>query len=341
MHDDTRALYPTDLLCLGTSLIFSALSFLNAGKRWVDAAGLRLDREVLVGLLFLLLVPGLLLLFRLLNPVRSRLVQFFRLFYPQALYFVFFQECILLSQLLYGGRSLDAVFARADAWLFGFQPALEFHRALPAHPAVVEAFFFGYFFYFILITAGWWLLFLQRRYREAARALAITSACFCLMFLFFSLFPVQGPKYYFPQLREAWYGNFQGYLATWFMRGTFDRLNLAGAAFPSSHVAIATLAFSLNWRCNRRLAWVFLPLTLLLFASTVYLYAHYAVDVLAGLAVGLCFAFGMPRLLDRAGPLHGRLERPLAAAFRLRPIALSGNEPARLLRRLEGGSPSP
>ena len=254
----------------------------------------RLDREILYGLLFLALVPLLLLLFRLLNPARGRPAQFVRLFYPQALYLLFFPESILLSQLFYGGRSLDAFFARADGWLFGFQPALEMHRALPAHPALVETFFFGYF------------MLLPAHHRRLVGALLPAAPpgggagphrhhrLLPLMFVFFALFPVQGPKYYFAELRSAWYGNFHGYLITGFMRGAFDRMNLAGAAFPSSHVVIATVALLLNRRHNPALAWAFLPLTLLLYASTVYLYAHYAVDVLAGLAVGLLLAWRCP-----------------------------------------------
>ncbi len=318
---ERRTLYPTDLLCLMLAAVFSLFCFLNAGKVRVELAGMSIDREIAFGALFLLLIPALLLLARLLNPIRNRAARFIRLFYPQLLYLLFFRECILLSQLFYGGRSLDRIFAEADRLIFGFQPAIEFHRALPQHPLLVELFFFGYFFYFILITAGWWLLFLQRRYAQALQAFTIVTACFFFMFFFFSLFPVQGPKYYFPELRSAWYGSFRGYLVTGILRQAFDRMNLAGAAFPSSHVVVATVSLLLNRRYNPALAWALLPLTLLLFLSTVYLYAHYAVDVLAGLAVGLLLAAVVPRLLDGGGPLLSRLERLLAAAFGLRPIA--------------------
>jgi membrane-associated phospholipid phosphatase len=302
--------------------VISVCSFLNAGKLRISVLGWSVDREVLYGALFLLLIAALLLVFRLLNPVGHPIVQFCRLFYPQLLYLLFFHEAILLSQLFYGGKSLDAVFAGADHLLFGFQPAIEFHRALPAHPLLTEVFFFGYFFYFALMTTGWWLLYLQGRYREAARAFSITTAAFFVMFIFYIFFPVQGPKYYFAELRSIWYRNFDGYLFTAFMRGTFDRLNLAGAAFPSSHVVIAIIALLLNRRCNPRLAAVFLPLTLLLFLSTIYLYAHYAVDVLAGMIVGPLLYIFVPRLLDRSRSLLLVLEDALSRPFRLPPIAL-------------------
>ena len=92
------------------------------------------------------------------------------------------------------------------------------------------------------------------------------------------------------------------------MKGVFGRLNLGGAAFPSSHVAVALVALLLNWKHNRCIAPLYLPFTLLLCASTVYLYAHYFVDVPAGLLAGLGLYFLVPRFrpfacraADRAG----------------------------------------
>jgi membrane-associated phospholipid phosphatase len=100
------------------------------------------------------------------------------------------------------------------------------------------------------------------------------------------------------------------------MKGMFANMNLAGAAFPSSHVAMSLIALILNWRYNRRLAVGLVPPTLLLMASTVYIYAHYLVDVLAGLLAGLVLCRLLPYLLElldrrlrRADKLLGRLLR--------------------------------
>ena len=57
------------------------------------------------------------------------------------------------------------------------------------------------------------------------------------------------------------------------------------AAFPSSHVGISTILLLLVWRArSRRLLLALLPLYVLLCLSTVYIYAHYAIDVFAGWA---------------------------------------------------------
>lgn len=55
------------------------------------------------------------------------------------------------------------------------------------------------------------------------------------------------------------------------------------AAFPSSHVGVTTILMILAWDSrNRRMFYCILPLYILLCLSTVYIYAHYAIDVFAG-----------------------------------------------------------
>ena len=60
------------------------------------------------------------------------------------------------------------------------------------------------------------------------------------------------------------------------------------AAFPSSHVSICLTLLLLAWhsRC-KPLFYTLIPFAVLLFFSTVYIKAHYAVDALAGLLSGL------------------------------------------------------
>ena len=55
------------------------------------------------------------------------------------------------------------------------------------------------------------------------------------------------------------------------------------AAFPSSHVGVTTILVLLAWKARCRwLFWVMVPVFILLCLSTVYIFAHYAVDVIAG-----------------------------------------------------------
>jgi len=314
-------LYPTDLFSLMVAAFFALCSFLNAGKLTVRVAGLTLDREILCGLVFLLLIPGLLLLFRLTNRSVSRPVRFVRLFYPQLLHILYFQECIILSQLFFAGAALDAIFARTDYLLFGFQPSIRFHLALSFQPLVTELFFFGYFSHFGLITIGWWVLYFKGRIQEAAEALTLVIAAGYLLCLFYVFFPVQGPKYFFPELHSLWYGHFKGYLFTFLLQNMFNSMNLAGAAFPSTHVAVSLQALFLNRRLNPRLFPVFLPLTALLALSTIFLYAHYFVDVLGGWLAGALFYFLLPKAIRLLQPALARMEAALARGCGLQRLA--------------------
>ena len=55
------------------------------------------------------------------------------------------------------------------------------------------------------------------------------------------------------------------------------------AAFPSSHVGVSTVLMLLAWQTrNRRLFWILMFFYVVLCLSTVYIYAHYAIDVIAG-----------------------------------------------------------
>jgi membrane-associated phospholipid phosphatase len=319
--DRPEHLYPTDLLSMALAGIFGIGCFLNTGKLVTHLFGIAIDRELLCGVFFFLLVPGLPLLFRWVNGIKNRVVQFFRLFYPQILYLVFYQQAIRLSQLFYGGHSLDAFFAHADFVIFSFQPSIRFHLLFRGVTGVNELFFFGYFSFFALITVGWWVLYARGELMKSVSALTVVTFSFYILYLFYALFPVEGPKYYFLSLHAQWYGHFKGYLFTALLRYLFDNVDLAGAAFPSSHVIISTLSLLLNLRYSPRLGAAFLPITFILYLSTVYLYAHYAVDGLAGLVVAAVFWWTIPWLLRRLSRFFDLCDSLLARILHLPPIA--------------------
>ena len=64
------------------------------------------------------------------------------------------------------------------------------------------------------------------------------------------------------------------------------------AAFPSSHVGITTLIMILIIKNRRYLLLTFLfPVYLALVTSTVYIQAHYVIDVIAGFTTAFVFYF--------------------------------------------------
>lgn len=207
--------------------------------------------------------------------------------------------------------NLDHIFAIWEQEWFQCQPALLFSQTF-SHPIFSELMDMGYFIYYPLIAAVAIYYFFWR-YKDFGRASFIILASFFAYYVIYVLLPVTGPQYYFPAigLDNAAAGIFPevgNYFATMreaiespgYKDGFFYQLVLdahnAGerptAAFPSSHVGVTTILMLLAWqsRC-RPLFWGMLPFYILLCLSTVYIMAHYAVDVLGGWVSAFIFYF--------------------------------------------------
>ena len=307
---DKHTLRVTDLATFAMCLIYAIVEFSLAGRGYFVIFGINMDRCVVMGAFFLIAAAGVGLFVRLFNGRSGFISVWLRVFYCMFYFGMFFSESIRLSHFIYNGAVFDAVFASIDARIFGFQPAVEFWKALPESRLLTELFFFGYFTYFFLMAGPFWLLLLRGQRKKAERGIAYICTAFYLMYLFYLFFPVMGPKYYFPELRAMSYTNFDGLFFTNIMKYVFSRTNLSGAAFPSSHAAITVFSLIITFRYWRKLAYVLAPFTLLLLVSTVYIYAHYAVDTAAGALLGVVFAFVIP-------PLVGMLEKPVVRASSL------------------------
>ena len=299
-------LSPVDALALAMNLFFALmhLLFIDTPDFWAVS---EVNRNLIIGLGFVACNGVVLGFARLDASGRIRqggLVHFLRVFYVQFFYGFWFMQSIYLSQLVAGGRSLDPLFYRLEELVFGVQLAVLVPQRFGHLTVLNEVFYFAYFIYYLIVAGGWWLLFARNRYEEAGRALFIVTASFSVLYVWFVFFPVHGPKYFIPDLHARWYSDLDGYLFAWIMRRIFSDANLAGAAVPSSHVAMSAISLILLARYLPRLLLVAVPVTILVWISTVYLYAHYAVDVVLGLLV-------VPLLLLVSTRLHARLHRLL------------------------------
>lgn len=266
---------PQDLVLCCLALLFALLSFSHPGGASLEGGGTEGPAFLGVALLSLLM-PFL--------PRRApALLRFVRTFYPQLFLALFFSEAIRLSSLLFGGRSHDLLVASWDRALFGFQPARRFHEAFAGSPFLDELMFGSYFLFYILFAVTPWIPWLRGRREEAERQIFVYVGMMALIFCFYLVFRVEGPKYWFPDLRAQAYGEFTGALFVPFFQNAFRHLRLDGAAFPSSHVAFASLALVFAGRSSRRLLWAYVPAFLLIASATVYIYAHYVADALGGI----------------------------------------------------------
>ena len=216
--------------------------------------------------------------------------------------------------------NLDHIFASWEQSLFGSQPSLLFSQVVP-YGWFSELMCLGYVSYFPLIALVTLYYFFQR-YKEFQMAAFVILTSFFVYYIIFVLLPVTGPQFYylavgtekitagvFPDMGSWFLTHSERMAAPGWTDGFFyhllDITHDAGerptAAFPSSHVGITTvlLMLALHTR-SKGLIFTILPFYILMCFSTVYLYAHYAIDAIAGLLTGIAFYYILCHLYQRA-----------------------------------------
>ena len=217
--------------------------------------------------------------------------------------------------------NLDHLFAQAEQNLFHCQPALLFHEVAP-WPVLSELLDYGYVSYYPMMVALL-LLYFFRRYEEFTRCAFILIGSFFLYYIIFILLPVAGPTYYYQAIgldnvREGVFPALGSYfdahdecmtvpgyisgLGYWLVEVAKIAGERPTAAFPSSHVGVATVCMLLLSHAKaRRMSVVFLPFYVCLCLATVYIQAHYAIDAIAGLLTGVLFYYLLFFLSDKHG----------------------------------------
>ena len=205
--------------------------------------------------------------------------------------------------------NLDHLFASWEQQLFGFQPALLFCEAMPSK-WFSELMMMSYSSYYPLIAVVT-LFYLFCRQQEFERATFIIIGAFFIYYLIFDFLPVTGPQYYYlaagmDQIAKGVFPDVGHYFATHqeclpipgFSDGFFHHAVEAAhesgerptAAFPSSHVGITTILMLLAWRTRcKPLFWGMMPFYVLMCFATVYIQAHYVIDVIGGWISAIVF----------------------------------------------------
>ena len=212
--------------------------------------------------------------------------------------------------------NLDHLFAGYEQQLFGCQPALLFSQAV-SHPVFSELMHMGYASYYPLIFLVTLFYFFFRN-KEFDRTAFIILTSFFIYYVIFIFLPVTGPQYYYlaagvDNIAQGVFPDVGHYFATHdeslpmpgYQDGFFYQCVMGAheagerptAAFPSSHVGITSILMMLAWRTrSKRLFFFMLPFYLLMCLATVYIQAHYAIDVLGGLVSAAIIYFGLSQL---------------------------------------------
>ena len=207
--------------------------------------------------------------------------------------------------------NLDHVFATWEQQVFDCQPALLFYDALPSI-FISEPLIIGYSGYFPLIAVVS-LFYFFCRYQEFERATFMILASFFIYYVVFVFLPVTGPQYYyavvgldniangvFPDIGTHFAlhqdklpipGDPNGFLHQ-LLEAAHETGERPTAAFPSSHVGITVILSILAWQArNKPLFILTLVFLLLINIATIYLRAHYVIDIIAGWVTSIIIYF--------------------------------------------------
>lgn len=293
--ETSKGLFAVERISLIYNAITTLLIVLLYGR--MDHPGLMLiERAGIVAVTFVLIY--------LYQKYPCRLSAFVRMVVQMSFLAYWYPDTFEFNRLF---PNLDYFFASAEQFLFDCQPAVEFSKLFPSI-WFSEPFNMGYFAYYpmIAVVAIYYFVF---RFDLFEKASFVIVTSFFIYYLIYIFVPVAGPQFYFPAIGMDNVAT-QNFLAIGdyfndnaillpgpnFEQGLFFDLVEASqevgerptAAFPSSHVGISTILMIMAWRVNKKLCYGLTPFYILLCCATVYIQAHYLIDVLAGWCSAVC-----------------------------------------------------
>jgi membrane-associated phospholipid phosphatase len=188
----------------------------------------------------------------------------------------FYNETAQLNQVSFD--PVDPLLIDLEHSIFGIQPSLSFSASLP-DLWMVELMNLGYLSYYFIIIS-FLIILIHRLPGEFNRMIFIVSQSFIIYYLIFIFIPSWGPQFWFePPHNQIPQGVFfQKIMA--FIQHTGEAPT---GAIPSSHVGITVIICILAYRKLGTFLKIIAPFVTLLILSTVYIKAHYLLDVIAGL----------------------------------------------------------
>lgn len=245
-----------------------------------------------------------------------RLTMFARILIQMSFLGWWYPDTYELNRML---PNLDHLFAGWEQSLFGCQPSLLFSQKVP-YGWFSELMCLGYVSYFPLMLITY-LFYFFKRYQEFQMTAFVILGSFFAYYVVFVLLPVTGPQFYylavgtekiaagiFPNLGDWFLTHSERMAAPGWSDGfwyhmldlTHDAGERPTAAFPSSHVGVTTVVMLLALRTRHKgLIFTILPFYVLMCFSTVYIYAHYAIDAIAGLLTGALLYYALKAVWHR------------------------------------------
>lgn len=261
-----RIIHPTDLITILYIFITGVFILLSALKLPEINSHISIRIGIVLGI-------GLLIYLDYIYPVR--IIRFIRHFYPLALLGYFYPETDYLNNVFF--PNLDPWVANLEITIFGGHPSVWFSDVF-YWKWFNDLMNFGYFSYYFLIFIVCYYVF-KNAFQHFSFVVFVVCMSFYIYYIVFIIIPVAGPQFYLPapdnHLPDAYI--FRKLIVLVHQMGEGPT-----AAFPSSHVGITCLLWILSYKFAPKLLKWLIPIGILLVFSTVYIKAHYVIDVIAG-----------------------------------------------------------
>jgi membrane-associated phospholipid phosphatase len=217
--------------------------------------------------------------------------RFFRFWYPVFTILFCFKEIYMImidaNNFLY-----DDVLIQIDQIIFGVNPTEYLSRFY--NPYLVELLQIIYALFYIMPVIYGMELYLWHRYEELKYAMFVIFFGFYLSFIGYLLVPAIGPRFTihdFHQLNFELEGIFLSNVLRDIInfgesipKGVVNPEEFAQRdAFPSGHTIIMILITYLSKKIKSKSFYFYLPYSILLIFSTVYLRYHYVIDLIAAI----------------------------------------------------------
>jgi membrane-associated phospholipid phosphatase len=261
---------PAETVLLTYILVTGVLIIVFNGRLKHEIVNLLLRFVIIVFVIFLIALNR--------KYSTNKVIRFIRLFFPFLLLAYFYKETDYLNNIFIV-NNLDDLLSSWEESIFRTQPSLAF-AAFFSSDLMAELMYFGYFSYYLLVFGiPLYIFFIVDKYLGEKYVFVIITS-FIIYYLVFIVFPVAGPQYYYSSRLLV--------LPAGYFFGPFIRLiqyygEAPTAAFPSSHVSICIMLLWICFRHVKKLLIFTLPISVLLLFSTVYIRAHYVIDVIGGL----------------------------------------------------------
>ena len=227
------------------------------------------------------------------------LTRFLRFWYPVFMILFCFKEIYLIMISLNHGL-YDPYLIKIDYWLFGVNPT-QFLSEF-THPYLTELLQIGYGIFYLMPVIYALELYLWHRYEELKYAIFVVFFGFYLSFIGYVIFPAIGPRFTlhdFHSLDIEMPG-------IYFAQKVRDFINFGESipykvknpeafaqrdAFPSGHTIIIILITYLSHKIKSNSFYFYLPFSILMIFSTVYLRYHYVIDLIGAVPIVLFTIF--------------------------------------------------